>query len=809
MRSESEAPDRACDARWGEVSQGIRPPLPASPATVTRADWAEALLAASPVHIYGHDREGRFVHICEAAARMLGRTPDEVVGRTWRELGMPAEILEPFHRLREQALRSGEPVRGETTYPSAQGDRDFAFTISPIRDAEGAVVATLTTATDVTELRRTDEALRESEARFRALVEHAAIGKALVDLDGRFRHVNPALCRITGYTREELLGLSFQEITHPDDLDADIAQLRRLERGEVPSYRTEKRYFHKDGRVLWVLLTASVVRDGSGRPLYYIAQLQDFTERKAAEDAQRRLTAILEATPDVVVTADPRGQILSVNRAGRERFAGGRALVGLHLTALHPEPAAVRLLLEAIPAALRDGVWSGETTMVDADGARFPASQVLLAHHGPSGALEYLSTVIRDLGGPKRAEARQRFLAEASRALSGSLEREEITATVAEMLVADFADYCVVDLTVDDERHFCAAHADPDRLELVERLRAWPPRGDAALGPGAVLRSGEALLVSEIGPAWLGAVAPDEAHRRTLCALGATCEIVAPVRARGGVIGTVTCARTRAQRPYAKEDLLLLEDLATRVGLAIDNAWLYEQARAAVHVRERVLRVVAHDLRNPLNAISLAARALAEELSDPAPTSERKLAAIGRATKRANRLIEDLLDLARVESGGLSIEPRAEDAWDLVDEAVRLHRIQAEDRGVRLELRAERGLPAVRADRDRILQALGNLIGNALAHVPRGGAITVGASVVDGRVRLRVEDTGPGIAPAEQARLFEPFWQGERRGRQGAGLGLAIVDAIARAHGGEPRVESRPGEGSAFSFTVPRADSDA
>jgi PAS domain S-box-containing protein len=132
-------------------------------------------------------------------------------------------------------------------------------------------------------------ALHESETRFRTALRHAPIGMALVALDGRFMEVNRALCRIVGYDEEELLGLTFQEITHPEDVEPDLAQARRLLEGEIPVYELEKRYIHREGRHVWVLLTGSIVRDTEGRPMYYIAQVQDITARKEMEDAIRFL----------------------------------------------------------------------------------------------------------------------------------------------------------------------------------------------------------------------------------------------------------------------------------------------------------------------------------------------------------------------------------------------------------------------------------------------------------------------------------------------------------------------------------------
>jgi PAS domain S-box-containing protein len=158
--------------------------------------------------------------------------------------------------------------------------RDRAF---PIRDDAGTVYRIAGIAADVTELKSAEETLRESEQRFRSAFDHASTGMALCALDGRWLKVNRSLCNIVGYNEQELLATDFQSITYPDDLAADMEGMRQLLAGESQSYQLEKRYFHKQGHIVWILLSGSLVRDAWGEPLYFIAQMQDITERKRLE----------------------------------------------------------------------------------------------------------------------------------------------------------------------------------------------------------------------------------------------------------------------------------------------------------------------------------------------------------------------------------------------------------------------------------------------------------------------------------------------------------------------------------------------
>lgn len=224
-----------------------------------------------------------------------------------------------------------------------------------------------------------------------------------------------------------------------------------------------------------------------------------------------------------------------------------------------------------------------------------------------------------------------------------------------------------------------------------------------------------------------------------------------------------------------------------------------------VAIREEVLSIVSHDLRNPLGVISAAADLL---LDLPLDRDQRRTQAeiISRTTDRMGRLIQDLLDVSRIEEGALVVRPSAEEPGALVEEVVTLFGGQAEEAGVTLEGDVDADLPRARADRDRIIQALSNLVSNALKFTPEGGRVRVGAHRAGpGEVALTVSDTGRGIAPDALERLFDRFWQADRHDRSGAGLGLAIVRGIAEAHGGRVEVASELGQGSTFTVVLPAA----
>ena len=275
---------------------------------------------------------------------------------------------------------------------------------------------------------------------------------------------------------------------------------------------------------------------------------------------------------------------------------------------------------------------------------------------------------------------------------------------------------------------------------------------------------------------------------------------------RGQQLGFVILTAT-AGHVFTREDRQLAEELARHGSLAIDNARLYLDSQQAVRAREEVLAIVSHDLRNPLNSITLAASLLktSEKLSKD---DWEQLDVLDLSAKRMKRLIEDLLDVTRLEGGKrLPIEPAPLEVRHLLEETFELFKAQAASASVTLRCRAGDQLPAVYADRHRAQQVLSNIVGNALKFTPPGGMITIQAERRDpDKIVFCVSDTGSGIPSENLKDIFNPYWQAKRAERLGAGLGLPIAKGIVEAHGGEIWVESQPGVGTKFYFTLLVAD---
>ncbi len=228
---------------------------------------------------------------------------------------------------------------------------------------------------------------------------------------------------------------------------------------------------------------------------------------------------------------------------------------------------------------------------------------------------------------------------------------------------------------------------------------------------------------------------------------------------------------------------------------------MYRDAQLTIDAREQVLKIVSHDLRNPLHTISMSTSLMLEVPMDDVQRVKR-LQMIKRAGERMTRMVQDLLDVAKFESGRLGIDKRMVEIAPLVGEAIDMLRPLAVERALKLDASMVEDLAPIAADAGRVLQVFSNLIGNAIKFTPPGGRIAIRAETAGGQTRFSVSDTGPGIPPAQLPHIFGRFWQADATDRRGIGLGLAIAKGIVEAHGGRIWVESEVGRGTTFYFTL-------
>jgi len=257
------------------------------------------ILQAAGEGIYGLDAQGHSTFVNPAAARMIGWEAKDLIGKPMHEIlhhtkpdGSPYPADEcPIHA----GLRTGTVHHVETEVFWRKDGTSFPveYTSTPIRE-DGDLLGSVVTFKDITERKRADDTLRESEERFRKIFEEGPLGMAIVGLDYRFVAVNSALCQMVGHSDRELTQLRFVDITHPEDIEKDVQLAEEAFSGRIPYYHLEKRYIRKDGEILWINLTASVIRDEAGNPLYGLATMTDITDRQRDEEDLRRAHDELE-----------------------------------------------------------------------------------------------------------------------------------------------------------------------------------------------------------------------------------------------------------------------------------------------------------------------------------------------------------------------------------------------------------------------------------------------------------------------------------------------------------------------------------
>src|SRR5918997_208079 len=283
-------------------------------------DRFRSIFDHAPIGVAMVSLEGQYLQVNGSLCEILGYTEEELQALRWQEITHPDDLATSSAYARRIVEGEFPKYHLDKRFLHADGHTVWAsLSVSLVRDTEGEPLYFVSQIQDVTERKRAESALTQSEQRFRGSFERAATGMAVVGTDGRFLRVNRSLCEILGYPERELLGKTFQEITHPDDMEVDVEHLRRLLAGEVRTYQTEKRYLHKDGHVVWALLSVSVVHDEEDEPLYFVSQIQDVSERKKVEkviiESEERFRSLVQNSSDIITILGADGTVHYVSPA--------------------------------------------------------------------------------------------------------------------------------------------------------------------------------------------------------------------------------------------------------------------------------------------------------------------------------------------------------------------------------------------------------------------------------------------------------------------------------------------------------------
>jgi PAS domain S-box-containing protein len=716
----------------------------------------------------------------------------------------------------------------EATILRAKKTAPFGYLVKPFNERE--LRATIEIAFYTHQMERTladERAKRHAAEEFKILVDGVRdYAIFMLDGDGRVTTWNNGAERLKGYTSEEIIGKDFsvfytEEATQAGHPKRSLETALREGRYEEENWRVRK-----DGSQFWASVIITAIRDESGTLIGFAKVTRDLTEHRLAQEkheaerdeAERALREseemfrlLVDGVRDYAIFfLDPEGRVMTWN-AGAERIKGYRAdeIIGQSFVRFYlPQDVIAGVPTRLLRQATEQGVATDEGVRLRKDGSRFWASVVLTALHDKAGRLHGFAKVTRDITEQRHAEQSMAILADASRLLGESLDSEQILFTITRMAVPAFADGVAIhQRDPQGELHLGLYHAaNPELLAAVQELRRKSTYRVSAPNHRA-MRTGRSELHPRVTPEWILAQEADDDLVPVIRRFGAPSIIYVPI-IMGGRPFAVIAFSAAPPRVYNEHDLVFAEELARRASAAIHNAELFqtakkerERAEEATALRERLIAIVGHDVRQPLTSMELGIGLLRMRCKDPALARDADRLSV--SVRRMSRMIEQILDFSRSRlARGLALVVAPMDLREALTAIVDELRTAHPSATIQLQCPQLRGA----WDRDRLEQVFSNLIGNALVHGDPAKPVTVTAGAEALRVWVEVHNEGPPIPQELQSALFDPFRRGERESPSpvGLGLGLYISKEVVVRHGGHIEIRSTAAEGTSFRVVLPR-----
>jgi PAS domain S-box-containing protein len=671
----------------------------------------------------------------------------------------------------------------------------------------------------LTRSRNAEDGLRKSGARLSALFEHADDLILSSRIDGTIVDVNRATEQALGWSRAELLGANIAKILTPASVEIGRERVRRAVAGEKIPKIFELEAVRRDGTLLPVEGWARFIRDAAGQPVEHLGLFRDITERRRAEAALReseaRYRSLFDNANDFILTFTLEGRVVNANLA-YERLTGftQAELTGQTWDTLVAPVDRARMSDRTRRALAGEKLPSlFEVRTLCKDGRVVPLEGRTRMLRDPAGRPIGFQGIYRDITERKRAEeALHEALAETEHQretldrlyrVTASLQvswdpKERLRAFVQGVQeVLGFDRFYVALVSPDGARFDVAAAAGVEMFESLPLSEQAGPlyHAYATRQPLAVLSDDDLRHVPPISQAF-----SDRAYFRSRRF------VVVPLVTGDRVIGVASADNKTSRRPITPAHVELFTLLCQQLATALEEARLYGALEVAGRHKSEFLAGMSHELRTPLNAVIGFSEVLLErmfgELNEKQEDYLRDIYASGQ---HLLALINDILDLSKIEAGRMELDLTEFDLSEALRGTLGFVHERAARRGLTLDLELDARLGAVRADERKIRQVVLNLLSNAIKFTPEGGRVTVRAVPVEGAIEVSVADTGVGIAPGEQAAVFEEFQQvGPSASRhEGTGLGLTLCRKFVELHGGRIRLESQVGVGSTFAFTIP------
>ncbi len=732
--------------------------------------------------VFWFDADGALVYVNEQACRSLGYRRDELIG------ARIAKFDSDFSTEKRAELWQRLRTTGSFTFESRHWRKDgsqFPVEVAANYIKSGDKEYNFVFVRDITERKQAEITLRKSEEQFRSIFEHAPLGIVLVDgADNRIALSNTAFQRLLGYSAAQLQHMTIEDITHPDDIDQNLRQFRALLEERISNYHMEKRYVRQDGAILWIDLTVSAIRDETGKPRYAMGMVEDITGRKRVEqalrDSEERFAKAFRASPaPMVITIIDTGQYLDVNEQWLKIIGYPREEIIGHISTelgIWVDPGERKRLttqlrangsLASVAVRFRTKTGAILNTLLSAEIIHLGEQTVMLS-------------LIYDVTERKREEDALRLTQQ-----SVDCARDTIVwlNEDARIIYANDAASTTLGYTREEFLTMNIHAIDPD----------FPP--EAWLPHIEELRRRKSMTFESHHRAKDGRILPVEV----------TCNYVE----YNGRFYSFAFNRDITERKQAEAELRQLnQELEARVAArTAELSAAKEQAEEANRAKSMFLANMSHELRTPLNAV-LGFSAILRR--DQALTADQResLDIINRSGEHLLSLINDILDIAKIEAGHTEVRIASFDLSVLVQDIANMMRVRASEKDLLLRLEQSAETPHfIRSDEIKLRQILVNLLGNAIKFTQKGEvALRVGILPELPTLRLffEVQDTGVGITAEDQTRIFEPFTQvGQMVGQKGTGLGLAITRQFIELLGGRISVTSQPGQGSCFRVELP------